>query len=353
MATTPVARKQTEALNPAIVQPQPLTPARSQTPAPATVEANGTPKAAVKIGRPAGVTRPARTPSATAQPEIAVLPAVPAPADLPETIAPADIDSDTAPDIQTSATAMAAQGMAPAAQAPVAFSAEITPIAQPAADTAPQPEPQDKLDAAPRVSAPPPAPSVKTLSSGERQDAPAAPPEAVGNFARATTAFTSDPVVPGKDQSATKSEAPSIETRSNDTARAQEPPPVAEAPKLHAGAVQEIAVRIAGPEAQSVDLRVTERAGQIHVAVRTPDADLQTSLRQDLGSLSGSLERAGYHAETFVPRAAGSSAMNLREEREAGQQGFSNRGSQSESGNGKQKRQQSSQSWLEELEQSQ
>jgi hypothetical protein len=52
-----------------------------------------------------------------------------------------------------------------------------------------------------------------------------------------------------------------------------------------------------------VDVHLTERAGQVHVAVRTPDAGLQTSLRQDLGTLVNSLERAGFHTEAAVPHA--------------------------------------------------
>lgn len=76
---------------------------------------------------------------------------------------------------------------------------------------------------------------------------------------------------------------------------------VAPAPPVRNAPAQEIAVRIARPEAPSVDVHLTERAGQVHVAVRTPDAGLQTSLRQDLGTLVNSLERAGFHTEAAVP----------------------------------------------------
>lgn len=119
------------------------------------------------------------------------------------------------------------------------------------------------------------------------------------------------------------------------------------------GVAQEIAVRISQPDSPVVDLHVTERGGEIHVAVRTPDAELQTSLRQDLGTLTNSLERAGYHTEAFVPRAASSSQSNLRGEQQP-QQGSSGRGgSNGESGSEKQKqREQRGASWLEELEQS-
>lgn len=66
------------------------------------------------------------------------------------------------------------------------------------------------------------------------------------------------------------------------------------------GPAQDIAVRISRAE-QAVDVHVTERGGQVHVAVRTPDMGLQTSLRQDLGTLVKSLDRAGYHAEASAP----------------------------------------------------
>lgn len=73
-------------------------------------------------------------------------------------------------------------------------------------------------------------------------------------------------------------------------------------PQASGGTAPGIVVRIAQPEAPPVDLQVTQRAGEVHVSVRTPDAGLQSSLRQELGTLVNSLERAGYHAETFTPQ---------------------------------------------------
>lgn len=72
--------------------------------------------------------------------------------------------------------------------------------------------------------------------------------------------------------------------------------------------LKEIAVRISAPQAPAVDVHLAERAGQLHVAVRTMDGGLQTSLRQDLGTLVNSLERSGYRAESFTPRADGTPA---------------------------------------------
>ncbi len=43
------------------------------------------------------------------------------------------------------------------------------------------------------------------------------------------------------------------------------------------------------------------------MAVRTADAELQTSLRQDLGTLVDRLEHSGFHAETLVPHQTSSS----------------------------------------------
>jgi hypothetical protein len=81
--------------------------------------------------------------------------------------------------------------------------------------------------------------------------------------------------------------------------------PQATAPRT--AATQEIAVHIARGDAPGVDVRVTDRAGQIHVAVRTPDTDLQNSLRQDLGTLVSSLQRSGYRAEAFTTSLSDSS----------------------------------------------
>jgi hypothetical protein len=77
---------------------------------------------------------------------------------------------------------------------------------------------------------------------------------------------------------------------------------LATAPRL--AAAQEISMRIARVDAPVVDLHVVDRAGEIHVAVRTPDAALQSSLREDLGTLVNSLERSGYRAEAFTPKDA-------------------------------------------------
>jgi hypothetical protein len=55
---------------------------------------------------------------------------------------------------------------------------------------------------------------------------------------------------------------------------------------------------------QRVDVRVTDRGGEVHVAVRTPDAQLAGTLRGELPALSAKLEQTGFRAETWHPAAA-------------------------------------------------
>ena len=81
-------------------------------------------------------------------------------------------------------------------------------------------------------------------------------------------------------------------------------------PQPSSGQTQQIDVRISPPQAPAVDLQVSQRSGQIQVVVRTPDAGLETALRQDLGTLVHSLERSGFQAETFIPGASEASRMN-------------------------------------------
>lgn len=126
-------------------------------------------------------------------------------------------------------------------------------------------------------------------------------------------------------------------------------------------------MRITRPEMPSVDLRVTERGGEIHVDVRTPDAGLETALREDLGTLTSSLERAGYRAETFVPlegasasgtaalKSAPSSNMNSNDDRQQQESGSSGRQSGDSAEHRQQQRQRNSrvQDWINEMEKQQ
>ena len=249
----------------------------------------------------------------------------------------------------------------PAAPAPLAFSMRIIPAAEPVtpasssnpAPEAAQPEPtpatpqetlaidpQPQPEAAPEpnseTSKPSAAPGATEVETKVRQDAQAHADAVPAVAAAATTTDGSDdfarqmpaaianvtPVPTGA-----KTQVPPAPSAAQ-ALRTSEPASPS-APAQPAAAVKEIAVRIATPQAPAVDVHLTERAGQLHVAVRTADGGLQTSLRQDLGSLVNSLERSGYRAEAFTPRegslAAAASAQtnsqNGRQESESGSGG--------------------------------
>ena len=58
---------------------------------------------------------------------------------------------------------------------------------------------------------------------------------------------------------------------------------------------------------QRVEVRLTERGGEVQVAVRTPDARLASALREDLPTLSSRLAESGFRAETWHPASSGAS----------------------------------------------
>jgi hypothetical protein len=173
-------------------------------------------------------------------------------------------------------------------------------------------------------------------------------------------------ILPSMPQSLTAPQAgPQVAPQSGNVVAETARPTVAEAvryseavqpiaiPQPPGAPAQAFAVRIAQPNAPVVDLHVSERNGQVQVSVRTADTGLQTSLRQDLGTLVSSLQRAGYHAETFTPHGTVTQASSLPE---AGSHRDSqdSRGGSREWAGGRQQQQrqrgQNSQAWLRELE---
>ena len=153
----------------------------------------------------------------------------------------------------------------------------------------------------------------------------------------------------------TKVDAPPVVAA--DALRASETQPAASAtPAISTnGSTQEISFRLSQPAAPPVDLHVTERGGEIHVSVRTPDATLETSLRQNLSTLANSLERAGYHAETFVPQISSQRSSNSRDDSDSSHPDWSGRGNSGGSHNGgrQQPRDQRQKSWIQALENAQ
>ncbi|SPE39817.1 hypothetical protein SBA3_3430002 [Candidatus Sulfopaludibacter sp. SbA3] len=82
----------------------------------------------------------------------------------------------------------------------------------------------------------------------------------------------------------------------------QDPTPARE-PVNPPAAAREIKLQFGGGDSR-VQVQVAARAGEVKVAVHTPDADLAGALREDLPSLAARLEQAGFHSETWHGPAA-------------------------------------------------
>jgi hypothetical protein len=82
-------------------------------------------------------------------------------------------------------------------------------------------------------------------------------------------------------------------------------------PNQRAGeSVRDISLKLTNKDQSSVQVRLSERAGELHVSVRTPDAGLTRGLREGLSDLVGRLEESGYRAETWRPADNASTAQD-------------------------------------------
>jgi hypothetical protein len=101
-------------------------------------------------------------------------------------------------------------------------------------------------------------------------------------------------------------------------------------PGVRAGeSVRNISLRLTNADQSSVQVRLSERGGELHVSVRTPDVSLTRGLRDSLPELIGKLQVNGYRAETWQPGGNGNSAGQDR-----GQDAGSHGHSQERNGNG-------------------
>ncbi len=95
---------------------------------------------------------------------------------------------------------------------------------------------------------------------------------------------------------------PAAETASRPPERAEATPLGAEegAPKT-AAPLKDLSMQVRQSNQESVELRVVEREGELHVAVRTGDADLAHGLRQGLPELVDRLDQSGFRTEAWRP----------------------------------------------------
>ena len=113
----------------------------------------------------------------------------------------------------------------------------------------------------------------------------------------ALSAATADARGPSAGKPAAESRAPQFLEPAQDT------------PARHGESVKDISLRLSDKDQNSVQVRLSERAGELRVSVRTPDAGLTRGLRDGLSDLVGRLEHNGYRAETWQP-AESSSAQD-------------------------------------------
>jgi hypothetical protein len=95
--------------------------------------------------------------------------------------------------------------------------------------------------------------------------------------------------------------------------------------------VRDLSIRIGDNPGNQVDVKIQERAGEVHVSVLSSSPTLTSDLRQQVGDLVGKLDRAGYHAETFKPTSSTPSQQTSNQ---------SDQGQDRESSGGRQQQQQ-------------
>jgi len=102
------------------------------------------------------------------------------------------------------------------------------------------------------------------------------------------------------------------ETHTAPPARVERPSEIlpAEAPRAPVSSPREITVRLADLQQRATDVRFVERAGQVHVSVRTGDAEFARTLRSGLNDLMTRLDHAGIRAEMARPGSDASSFKN-------------------------------------------
>jgi hypothetical protein len=88
-------------------------------------------------------------------------------------------------------------------------------------------------------------------------------------------------------------------TNPNDARRVRSDPE--RSPTLQPQPARNISLKLTGPDSTRVDLQLTERAGRMQIAVRTPDHALAKSMQTDLSELVGRLENRGFKAEAWIP----------------------------------------------------
>ena len=100
----------------------------------------------------------------------------------------------------------------------------------------------------------------------------------------------------------------------SETPAASQPEPAPEPkPAATAAAAHDIKLELKDGN-QRVEVRLTERGGDIHVSVRTPDARLSGAMREELPALTAKLEQSGFRAEAWQPGSTGTAERRAAED---------------------------------------
>ncbi|SPE36364.1 exported hypothetical protein [Candidatus Sulfopaludibacter sp. SbA3] len=117
---------------------------------------------------------------------------------------------------------------------------------------------------------------------------------------------------------------------------------------------QGMSLQISSGDDTKVDVRLVERAGEVRVAVRTPDETLARTMREDLGSLTGKLSQTGFATESWAPARSGSSTFSEQHSPSGNQDGGSGQQQQQQQESQQEQQQGRGQrpAWLEEFDNS-
>ncbi len=138
-----------------------------------------------------------------------------------------------------------------------------------------------------------PAVAVATSTS-----AGAAPQSGAGMTPGTLLASTAEPRNTGNLKSTSEARVPQfIESKDENAGQAS-------------ASVHDISLKLTSKDQASVQVRLSERAGELRVSVRTPDTGLTRDLRDGLSDLVGHLEHNGYRAESWQPGGNGSSSAH-------------------------------------------
>jgi hypothetical protein len=83
--------------------------------------------------------------------------------------------------------------------------------------------------------------------------------------------------------------------------------------------LKSLSLEFAPDGAGDVRLRVSERAGEVHISLHSSDASLSGKLHEGVHDLVGSLSKAGYEAEAWTPN-QGQQGGNQRQPEQRRQQ---------------------------------